>query len=78
MMVLWGDILHNFGDGISLGAAFSVNWTTGFGTAVALFSQEIPHEIGRFKIICKNLKVRFMKSPFVYSRNIPIKQLLKF
>ena len=46
MMVLLGDILHNFGDGIALGAAFSVNWTTGFGTAVALLSQEIPHEIG--------------------------------
>ena len=45
-MVLFGDILHNFGDGISLGAAFNVDWITGIGTAITLFCHELPHEFG--------------------------------
>ena len=47
MMVLLGDIMHRFGDGIALGAAFSYDWVGGIGTGIALFFHEVPHEIGK-------------------------------
>jgi len=53
VMVLLGDIMHRFGDGIAMGAAFSYHWTGGIGTAIALFFHELPMEIGDFAIYIK-------------------------
>jgi len=53
VMVLMGDIMHRFGDGIAMGAAFSHHWTGGIGTAIALFFHELPMEIGDFAIYIK-------------------------
>ena len=45
-MVILGDGLHNFTDGMAIGAAFSNNIAGGFSTAVAVFCHELPHELG--------------------------------
>lgn len=45
-MVVMGDGLHNFTDGMAIGAAFSANIAGGFSTAIAVFCHELPHEIG--------------------------------
>ncbi|RZF46129.1 hypothetical protein LSTR_LSTR012989 [Laodelphax striatellus] len=52
-MVVMGDGLHNFADGVSIGAAFTANIAGGFSTALAVFMHELPHELGDFAVLLK-------------------------
>ncbi|XP_034241906.1 zinc transporter foi [Thrips palmi] len=52
-MVIMGDGLHNFTDGMAIGAAFAANIAGGFSTAVAVFCHELPHELGDFAVLLK-------------------------
>lgn len=51
VMVILGDTLHNFGDGLAIGAAFSSSGTAGLSTSIAVFCHELPHELGKSTII---------------------------
>lgn len=50
-MLLFGDAVHNFLDGIVIVAAFLVNIPLGIVTAFAVAAHEIPQEIGDFSVM---------------------------
>jgi zinc and cadmium transporter len=58
-LVVLGDSLHNFVDGVAIAAAFLVNIPLGISTTLAVAAHEIPQEIGDFGILIhKGLKPR--------------------
>jgi len=50
-MILLGDAMHNFTDGILIAAAFLANPELGIVTALAIVAHEIPQEIGDFIVL---------------------------
>ena len=50
-MILLGDAMHNFTDGILIAAAFLANPKLGIVTGVAIIDHEIPQEIGDFIVL---------------------------
>ncbi|XP_044293341.1 metal cation symporter ZIP14 isoform X2 [Varanus komodoensis] len=50
-MITLSDGLHNFIDGLTIGASFTVSVFQGISTSVAIFCEEFPHELGDFVIL---------------------------
>ncbi len=50
-LILFGDGLHNFVDGVLIAAAFMTDVHLGVVTAVAIAAHEIPQEVGDFAIL---------------------------
>ena len=53
-MILIGDALHNFVDGVAIGAAFLASVPVGIATAVAVIAHEVPQEVGDFVILLES------------------------
>ncbi|HLD61267.1 MAG TPA: ZIP family metal transporter [Patescibacteria group bacterium] len=51
LLVLIGDAVHNFIDGIAIAAAFLTNPVLGVATTVAIAAHEIPQEIADFSVL---------------------------
>ena len=50
-LVIIGDTVHNFIDGIVIAASFLVNPTLGIAATIAVVLHEIPQEIGQYAIL---------------------------
>ncbi|MDD4005458.1 MAG: ZIP family metal transporter [Elusimicrobiaceae bacterium] len=50
-IVILGDSVHNFMDGVAIAAAFSNSPSLGIGTAIAVFAHELPQEVGDFAVL---------------------------
>lgn len=50
-LVLFGDTIHNFIDGVAIAAAYMVDPKLGVVVALATFLHEIPHEVGDFGVL---------------------------
>ena len=49
-MIILGDAIHNFADGIAIGASFTSSVGIGFSTSLAVFFHELPHEFGMLPV----------------------------
>ncbi len=54
LLILLGDGLHNFIDGVAIAAAFLSSTAVGIATTLAIAAHEIPQEIADFSILLSN------------------------
>lgn len=50
-LVILGDTIHNFIDGVTIGATYLISPALGTATAISSFCHEVPHEVADFGVL---------------------------
>ncbi|KAL3997394.1 ZIP Zinc transporter family protein [Acanthocheilonema viteae] len=53
-VIIFGDGIHNFIDGIAVGASFAISNQVGIATSIAVVCHEVPHELGDFAVLIES------------------------
>ncbi|VDM99002.1 unnamed protein product, partial [Onchocerca ochengi] len=53
-VIIFGDGIHNFIDGIAVGASFAISNQIGLATSIAVACHELPHELGDFAVLIES------------------------
>ncbi|VDM15131.1 unnamed protein product, partial [Wuchereria bancrofti] len=53
-VIIFGDAIHNFIDGIAVGASFAISNQVGVATSIAVICHELPHELGDFAVLIES------------------------
>ncbi|VDN84411.1 unnamed protein product [Brugia pahangi] len=53
-VIIFGDAIHNFIDGIAVGASFVISNPFGIATSIAVACHELPHELGDFAVLIES------------------------
>ncbi|KAK6105106.1 ZIP Zinc transporter family protein [Brugia pahangi] len=53
-VIIFGDAIHNFIDGIAVGASFAISNQVGVATSIAVVCHELPHELGDFAVLIES------------------------
>ena len=51
-LIIIGDAIHNFADGLALGASAAVSIPLAISTTIAELFHEVPHELSEYVIKC--------------------------
>ncbi|GAA52448.1 Zinc transporter ZIP8 [Clonorchis sinensis] len=53
-MIVLGDGVHNFMDGVSMGAGFATEMRLGLSVSLAVLCEELPHELGDIAVLLRS------------------------
>lgn len=56
-MITLSDALHNFIDGLAIGASCTLSLLQGLSTSIAILCEEFPHELGKGHCSCSPSQV---------------------
>ena len=70
---LIADVMHNFCDGLAIGATYASGKSLALATTVSIFFHEIPHELGDYSILVESgyTKEQAIRTQMVLSRIPP-------
>lgn len=61
-MITLSDALHNFIDGLAIGASCTLSLLQGLSTSIAILCEEFPHELGKGLCLCCKVSWCFLVS----------------